>query len=31
MTETDARSWEMMTFAESPPTFYNGNVVHDRD
>jgi hypothetical protein len=31
MPETDALSKKMMTFAEGPPTFYNLNVIDDRE
>jgi hypothetical protein len=31
MPETDALSRKMMTFAEGPPTFYNLNVIDDRE
>jgi hypothetical protein len=31
MPETDALSKKMMSFAEGPPTFYNLNVIDDRD
>ena len=31
MSETDALSKKMMTFAEGPPTFYNLNVIDDRE
>ena len=31
MPETDALSKKMMTLAEGPPTFYNLNVIDDRE
>jgi len=31
MPETDALSRKMMSFAEGPPTFYNLNVIDDRE
>ena len=31
MPETDAFSRKMMTLAEGPPTFYNLNVIDDRE
>ena len=31
MPETDALSRKMMTFAEGPATFYNLNVINDRE
>ena len=29
--ETDALSTKMMSFADGPPTFYNLNVIDDRE